>query len=152
MICYLLFYRYTKLGVNYHFKKHYPGECRFFNDSKFLILNDVAVISDDKNNASKYLFFQSLFLSFLERLLPLLLGGLLLVDGNDVTEVIRPPLSNGLVDHEKITELFYDHGDLISGSSVAHIHSGQLLVGSVIDKLVVCDLYGKVAGKKGGNI
>ncbi|GFN87033.1 serum paraoxonase/arylesterase 1 [Plakobranchus ocellatus] len=68
------------------------------------------------------------------------------------SSVIRLPLSNGLVDHEKITELFYDHGDLISGSSVAHIHSGQLLIGSVIDKLVVCDLYGKVVGGKGGEI
>ncbi|KAK3773551.1 hypothetical protein RRG08_022262 [Elysia crispata] len=55
-------------------------------------------------------------------------------------EVIRLPLSDGRVAVEEITELFYDHGDLISGSSVAHIHSGQLLIGSIIDKLVVCDM------------
>ncbi|GFN87032.1 serum paraoxonase/arylesterase 2-like [Plakobranchus ocellatus] len=216
---------------------------RSFNDSTFLTLNDVAVISEDKFYASNFLFFESHFLSVFEHLLPIPLGGLLLVDGNHVTEVvkslhgpngvtlskdkrylyaaiflegtmhvyetqkdyglklvqnvpevhtgldnlqktqsgdallagahpipykmlahlgiidtrapssvIRLPLSDGLVDHEKITELFYDHGDLISGSSVAHIHSGQLLIGSVIDKLVVCDLYGKVTGKKASNV
>ncbi|GFN87034.1 serum paraoxonase/arylesterase 2-like [Plakobranchus ocellatus] len=62
---------------------------RFFNDSKFLILNDVALISEDKFYASNYLFFESHFLSLFEHLLPIPLGGLLLVDGNHVTEIVK---------------------------------------------------------------
>ncbi|GFS10530.1 serum paraoxonase/arylesterase 2 [Elysia marginata] len=70
------------------------------------------------------------------------------------SSVLRLPLAaDGRVVVDEITELFHDHGDLISGSTAAHIHSGQLLIGSVIDKLVVCDLYmkqqpAKNSGKK----
>ncbi|GFO49152.1 serum paraoxonase/arylesterase 2-like [Plakobranchus ocellatus] len=62
---------------------------RFFNDSKFLILNDVALIDEDKFYASNCLFFESHFLSLFEHLLLLPLGGLLLVEGNHVTEVVK---------------------------------------------------------------
>ncbi|CAG5130483.1 unnamed protein product [Candidula unifasciata] len=55
------------------------------------------------------------------------------------SSVLKLPLNNGKVDTEKITELFYDHGELISGSSVAAVHNNQLLIGSVIHKLVICD-------------
>lgn len=64
------------------------------------------------------------------------------------SSVLRLPLNNGRVVVEDIAELFYDHGEFISASSSAYIHSNQLLIGSVIDKLVVCDLYGKMPIKK----
>uniref|UniRef100_A0A0B7BHS6 Paraoxonase n=2 Tax=Arion vulgaris TaxID=1028688 RepID=A0A0B7BHS6_9EUPU len=56
------------------------------------------------------------------------------------SSVLHIPLKNGKIVLEKITELFYDHGDLISGSSVAAVYNRQLLIGSVIDKLVICDV------------
>ncbi|ESO96727.1 hypothetical protein LOTGIDRAFT_174719 [Lottia gigantea] len=39
-------------------------------------------------------------------------------------------------------ELFYDHGDLITGSSVAYVYKNKLLVGSIMDTLVHCDING----------
>ena len=56
-------------------------------------------------------------------------------------QVLRIPLgADGLVQETAITELFYDHGDLISGSSAAAAHSDQLLIGSVANSLVHCQL------------
>ena len=65
-------------------------------------------------------------------------------------QVLHLPLSNGRVVAEEITELFYDHGDLISASTVAHLRNEQLLIGSIINKLVVCDMRGKATHKEGG--
>ncbi|XP_059160946.1 serum paraoxonase/arylesterase 2-like isoform X2 [Physella acuta] len=39
-----------------------------------------------------------------------------------------------------VTELLYDDGDLISGSTAAVVYSKKLLVGSAFDKLVICDV------------
>ncbi|KAH9498119.1 Serum paraoxonase/arylesterase 2 [Bulinus truncatus] len=39
-----------------------------------------------------------------------------------------------------VTELFYDDGDLISGSSSAGVYNKSLLVGSTIDKLIICQV------------
>ncbi|CAG5135730.1 unnamed protein product [Candidula unifasciata] len=56
------------------------------------------------------------------------------------SSVLRLPLKDGKIVPEDITELFYDHGDLISASSCAAIYKNKLLIGSVINKLVVCDV------------
>ena len=56
--------------------------------------------------------------------------------------MIRLPLKkDGLIQEDDVTKLFYDHGDLISGASVAAVFDGQMLIGSVVDFLVHCDLY-----------
>lgn len=55
-------------------------------------------------------------------------------------QVLRLPLKDGKIDAENISELFYDHGDLISGSSVATVYNSKLLIGSVFHKLVICDV------------
>lgn len=39
-----------------------------------------------------------------------------------------------------ITELYSDDGSQISGSSIASLYKGKLLVGSVVDKMVFCDV------------
>jgi arylesterase/paraoxonase len=57
------------------------------------------------------------------------------------SSILRLPLKNGKIVPEDITELFYDHGDLISGSSIATVYNKKLLIGSVINKLVVCDVH-----------
>ncbi|XP_059156201.1 serum paraoxonase/arylesterase 2-like [Physella acuta] len=54
------------------------------------------------------------------------------------SSVLKVPLVNGLPDLDDVTEEFYDHGDLISGSSVAVCYNNTLLVGSVLDSLVIC--------------
>ena len=60
-------------------------------------------------------------------------------------QVVRLPLDkDNLIREDDVTELFYDHGDLISGASVAAIFDGQMLIGSVLDSLVHCDLDRKV--------
>ncbi|GFS08587.1 serum paraoxonase/arylesterase 2 [Elysia marginata] len=57
------------------------------------------------------------------------------------SSVLRVPLKqDGLVEEADITELFYDHGDLISGSSSAVQYDGQLLIGSIVNSLVHCQL------------
>ena len=57
-------------------------------------------------------------------------------------QVVRLPLGNdNLIQESGITEMFYDDGDMISASSVAAIFDGQMLIGSVMDSLVHCDLY-----------
>ncbi|BFZ11873.1 hypothetical protein BsWGS_14912 [Bradybaena similaris] len=55
------------------------------------------------------------------------------------SSVLKLPLKNGKIDLDKITEVFYDDGELISGSSVAAVYNNQLLIGSVMHKLVICD-------------
>ncbi|XP_013071047.2 serum paraoxonase/lactonase 3-like [Biomphalaria glabrata] len=60
------------------------------------------------------------------------------------SSVLRVPLHHGLVIEDKVTELFYDHGDFIAGSSVAAVYQNQLLIGSVMNKLVLCDLDIKI--------
>ncbi|KAH9496121.1 Serum paraoxonase/arylesterase 1 [Bulinus truncatus] len=52
------------------------------------------------------------------------------------SSVLRIPLKNGHLVEDGVTELFYDHGDLIAGSSVAAVYNGQLLIGSIMNKLV----------------
>ncbi|GFO17111.1 serum paraoxonase/arylesterase 2 [Plakobranchus ocellatus] len=60
---------------------------------------------------------------------------------NSPSSVLRIPLTkDGLVQEKEITELFYDHGDLISGSSSAVVFDKQLLVGSVAHSMVRCEL------------
>ncbi|GFS08590.1 serum paraoxonase/arylesterase 2 [Elysia marginata] len=55
------------------------------------------------------------------------------------SSVLRIPLgADGLVQESDITELFYDPGDLISGSSTAATYKDQLLIGSVANSLVHC--------------
>lgn len=39
-----------------------------------------------------------------------------------------------------VTELLYDDGDLLSGSSAAVIYNKKLLVGSTVEKLVLCEV------------
>ncbi|CAG5130484.1 unnamed protein product [Candidula unifasciata] len=55
------------------------------------------------------------------------------------SSVLKLPLKDGKIVPEEIVELFYDHGNLISGSSVAAVYNNKLLIGSVINKLVICD-------------
>ncbi|KAK3769959.1 hypothetical protein RRG08_048169 [Elysia crispata] len=63
-------------------------------------------------------------------------------DINSPSSVVRLPLDkDNLVREADVTEMFYDHGDLISGSSVAAIFEGQMLIGSVVDSLVHCELF-----------
>lgn len=62
-------------------------------------------------------------------------------DVKSPSSVVRLPLDqDGLVREDDVTELFYDPGDLITGSSSAAIFEGQLLIGSVLDSLVHCEL------------
>ncbi|XP_059173117.1 serum paraoxonase/arylesterase 2-like [Physella acuta] len=58
------------------------------------------------------------------------------------SSVLKVPLVDGLPDPDDITEEFYDHGDVISASSIAAVYNNRLLIGSVIDKLVVCECRG----------
>ncbi|KAK3778626.1 hypothetical protein RRG08_040806 [Elysia crispata] len=77
------------------------------------------------------------FLLFLEHYLALTPA-----DVNSPSSVVRLPLDEEyLVREEDMTEMFYDHGDLISGSSCAAIFDGQMLIGSVMDSLVHCELF-----------
>lgn len=39
-----------------------------------------------------------------------------------------------------ITEIYSDDGNSISGSSVASIYDNKMLVGSVMDKLIYCEV------------
>jgi len=55
-------------------------------------------------------------------------------------QVLSFPLKDGLISPEGATELFYDHGDLISGSTQGAVYKNTLLVGSLVDTLVVCDM------------
>jgi len=41
---------------------------------------------------------------------------------------------------DRITELYSDEGFQISGSSIASLYNGQMLIGSVVDKLVMCEV------------
>ncbi|KAK7111888.1 hypothetical protein V1264_011442 [Littorina saxatilis] len=52
------------------------------------------------------------------------------------SQVIQLAVEDGLIKSSQ--ELFYDHGDLISGSSTAIVYDGTLLVGSVFHNLVTC--------------
>lgn len=54
-------------------------------------------------------------------------------------QVVKIPLKDGKIVPEEITELFYDHGHLISGASIAAVYNNKLLIGSVNHKLVICD-------------
>lgn len=51
-----------------------------------------------------------------------------------------PLQDDGRIVEGEMTELFYDHGDLISGSTIGTVFRNKLLIGSLIDKLVLCDL------------
>ncbi|KAK0059774.1 serum paraoxonase/arylesterase 2, partial [Biomphalaria pfeifferi] len=58
------------------------------------------------------------------------------------SSVLYMPLTSGgkMTREEDVVELFYDHGDLITGSSVATVYDNKLLIGSVIDTLVICEM------------
>ncbi|CAL1529404.1 unnamed protein product [Lymnaea stagnalis] len=56
------------------------------------------------------------------------------------SSVLHIPLKDGKVLDDDVTELFYDHGDLISASSMAAVYDNRLIIGSVMHKLVVCQL------------
>jgi len=56
------------------------------------------------------------------------------------SHVLSFPLSDGLISPEGATELFYDHGDLISASTQGAVYKNTLLVGSLVDTLVVCSI------------
>ena len=62
---------------------------RFFNDSKFLLLNDVAVIGEDQFYASNFLYFENWYLSILEHNFPLALGGLIYLDAKGADEKLK---------------------------------------------------------------
>ncbi|XP_050419123.1 serum paraoxonase/lactonase 3 [Patella vulgata] len=52
------------------------------------------------------------------------------------SQVLKLEMKDGNVTGTK--ELFYDDGDLISGSATAIVFNNKLLIGSVIDKTVIC--------------
>ncbi|CAG5129426.1 unnamed protein product [Candidula unifasciata] len=54
------------------------------------------------------------------------------------SQVLHIRVTNGNI--TSVTELLFDEGDLISGSSAAVVFEKKLLVGSFIDKLVICDV------------
>ncbi|CAL1529403.1 unnamed protein product [Lymnaea stagnalis] len=56
------------------------------------------------------------------------------------SSVLYVPLADGKAVLDDITQLFYDHGDLITGSTIAAVYNNKLIIGSIIDKLVVCQL------------
>ena len=55
-----------------------------------------------------------------------------------ITQVLHLRLTDGNV--TSVTELLYDDGQLISGSTAALVYNKQLLVGSTIDHLVLCQV------------
>ncbi|XP_046584014.1 serum paraoxonase/arylesterase 1-like [Haliotis rubra] len=54
------------------------------------------------------------------------------------SQVLQVKLKEGTV--SSVTELFVDDGHLVSGSSVAVVYKKKMLIGSVINKLVYCDV------------
>ncbi|XP_067687607.1 serum paraoxonase/arylesterase 1-like [Haliotis asinina] len=54
------------------------------------------------------------------------------------SQVLQIKLKDGSV--SSVTELFLDDGNLISASTVATIYKKKMLIGSVFDKLVYCDV------------
>ncbi|GFR58993.1 serum paraoxonase/arylesterase 2-like [Elysia marginata] len=54
------------------------------------------------------------------------------------SQVLHLRLTEGNI--TSVTELFYDDGTLISGSSAAVVYNKTLLVGSSVDKLVACEV------------
>uniref|UniRef100_A0A2C9KKG5 Paraoxonase n=1 Tax=Biomphalaria glabrata TaxID=6526 RepID=A0A2C9KKG5_BIOGL len=54
------------------------------------------------------------------------------------SQVLQLRTKDGLI--VAVTELFYDDGDLISGSSTAVVYNKSLIVGSTVDKLILCQL------------
>ncbi|XP_067685764.1 serum paraoxonase/arylesterase 1-like [Haliotis asinina] len=54
------------------------------------------------------------------------------------SQVLQVKLKEGTV--SSVTELFVDDGHLLSGSSVAVVYKKKMLIGSVINKLVYCDV------------
>jgi len=55
------------------------------------------------------------------------------------SQVLSLPLRDNLVQVDDITQLLYDDGRLIKASTVAATYGDQLIVGSLLDSLVVCD-------------
>uniref|UniRef100_A0A0B7AY86 Paraoxonase n=1 Tax=Arion vulgaris TaxID=1028688 RepID=A0A0B7AY86_9EUPU len=54
------------------------------------------------------------------------------------SQVLHIRLTSGNI--TSVTELLFDEGDLISGSSAAVVYDKKLLIGSFIDKLVLCEV------------
>jgi len=59
------------------------------------------------------------------------------------SQALSFPLQDGLVQVESGEELLYDDGRLIKASTVAAVFDGKLMVGTLHDKLLVCDLKPK---------
>lgn len=56
------------------------------------------------------------------------------------SSVLYVPLVDGKAVLDNITQVFYDHGDLITGSTIGAVYKNKLIIGSIMDKLVVCQL------------
>ncbi|XP_071100728.1 serum paraoxonase/arylesterase 2-like isoform X2 [Haliotis cracherodii] len=54
------------------------------------------------------------------------------------SQILQVKLKEGTV--SSVTELFVDDGHLLSGSSVAVVYKKKMLIGSVLNKLVYCDV------------
>ncbi|XP_067685770.1 serum paraoxonase/arylesterase 1-like [Haliotis asinina] len=54
------------------------------------------------------------------------------------SQVLQIKLKDGSV--SSVTELFLDDGNLISGSTAATVFNKKMLIGSILDKLVYCDV------------
>ncbi|XP_048238590.1 serum paraoxonase/arylesterase 1-like [Haliotis rufescens] len=54
------------------------------------------------------------------------------------SQILQVKLKQGTV--SAVTELFVDDGHLVSGSSVAVVYKKKMLIGSLINKLVYCDV------------
>ncbi len=53
-------------------------------------------------------------------------------------QVLQVKLKDGLV--SAVRELFVDDGQLITGSAVATVYKNRMLIGSIFDSLVYCDV------------
>ena len=45
---------------------------------------------------------------------------------------------SGLI--QSITELFADDGEFLTGTSVASLYKNRMLIGTIIDRLAICDV------------
>ena len=57
-----------------------------------------------------------------------------------VNQVLRLDLENH-VNITKVTEMYADDGGVLKGLSVATFYQGRLLIGTVIHKALLCEIY-----------
>ena len=55
-------------------------------------------------------------------------------------QVLRLDLENQ-VNVTKVTEMYADDGGVLKGSSVATFYQGRLLIGTVIHRTLLCEVY-----------